>query len=149
MAIRRAFAQEDTNLQSATVTTSRERQYSDIDLSFKVKPTSGEIYKKVDGAAVKQAIKTLVMTNRLEKPFRPDFGGDVQGQLFELADRGRSSILRRGIIQNIEVYEPRAEVLNVIVRMQPDRHSLDVTIKFKVVNTTEEVEFTTTLARLR
>lgn len=149
MAIRRAFAQEDTNLQTATVTTTRVRQYTDIDLTFRAKPSSGEIYKKTDGASVKQAIKTLVLTDLLEKPFRPRFGGNIRAQLFELADRGRSSILRRGIIENIQVYEPRAEVLDVIVNIQPDNHSLDVTIKFKVVNTEEEVEFTTTLARLR
>ena len=149
MALRRAFAQEDTNLQSASITTTRERQYTDIDLAFKAKPSSGEIYKKTDAAAVKQSIKTLVMTNLLEKPFRPSFGGNVRAQLFELADRGRSSIIRRNIIDNIEVFEPRARVLNVIVKLKPDSHSLDVTIKFKVVNTEEEVEFSTTLARLR
>tara|TARA_A200000159_G_scaffold21439_1_gene18290 strand:- start:11817 stop:12266 length:450 start_codon:yes stop_codon:yes gene_type:complete len=149
MAIRRAFAQEDTNLQTATVSTSRVRQYTDIDLAFKAKPSSGEIYKKTNGASVKQAIKTLVLTDLLEKPFRPRFGGNIRAQLFELADRGRSSILRRGIIENIQVYEPRAKILDVIVNIQPDAHSLDVTIKFKVVNTEEEVEFTTTLSRLR
>ena len=36
MATRRAFAQEDTtNLQVATVATSRVREYKDIDLAFK------------------------------------------------------------------------------------------------------------------
>jgi phage baseplate assembly protein W len=149
MAIRRAFAQEDTNLQTASVTTSRVRQYTDIDLAFTAKPSSGEIYKKTDAAAVRQAVKTLVMTNKLEKPFRPNFGGNVQGQLFELADNGNSDTLRRGIIENIEVYEPRAKVIDVRVNLQPDNNSLDATIMFKVVNTEEEVEFTTTLARLR
>jgi phage baseplate assembly protein W len=149
MAIRRAFAQEDTNLQTASIATTREKQYADIDLTFKAKPSSGEIFKKTDAAAVKQSVKTLVMTNLLEKPFRPRFGGNVRAQLFELADRGRSSIIRRNIIDNIQVFEPRAQVLDVIVNLQPDSHSLDVTIKFKVVNTEEQVEFTTTLARLR
>ena len=149
MALRRAFAQEDTNLQTASIATTRERQYTDIDLAFKVKPSSGELYKKTDAAAVKQSVKTLVMTNLLEKPFRPNFGGNIRAQLFELADRGKSSVLKRNIIDNIQVFEPRAKVLDVVVNVQPDSHSLDVTIKFRVVNTEEEVEFSTTLARLR
>jgi phage baseplate assembly protein W len=149
MAIRRAFAQEDTDLQTATVTTSRVRQYTDIDLTFKAKPTSGEIYKKTDAAAVKQAVKTLVMTNQLEKPFRPSFGGNMQSQLFELADRGKSSMIKRNIKENIEMFEPRAKILDIMVNLQSDAHSLDVTVKFKVVNTEEEIVFTTTLARLR
>jgi len=149
MAIRRAFAQEDNNLQTSSISSSRSRQYTDIDLTLAIKPTSGEVYKKSNGGAVKQAVKTLILTNLLEKPFRPDFGGNLRGQLFDLADRGKSSVLKRNIIKNIEVYEPRAEVLSVDVNLQPDRNSLDVTLKFKVVNTEEETTFTTTLARLR
>ena len=41
--------------------------------------------KKENAAAVKQSIKTLLLTNRLEKPFNNDFGGDIQGRLFGLA----------------------------------------------------------------
>lgn len=149
MAIRRAFAQEDTNLQTASITSSRVREYTDIDLTFTAKPTSGEIYKKRDASAVKQAVKTLILTNLLEKPFRADFGGGLSTMLFELADRGNSAMLRRNIIGNIEVYEPRAEVLDLRINLQPDNNRLDVTLKFKVVNTEEQVEFTTTLARLR
>ena len=81
MAIRRAFAQENTDLNTTSIASSRAKEYIDIDLAFKAKPTSGEIFKKKDAAAVKQAIKTLVMTNLLEKPFDPFFGGDIRGQL--------------------------------------------------------------------
>lgn len=146
---KRAFAQEDGNLNTATIESSRVRKYIDLDLSFTAKPTSGEIFKKTDAASVKQAVKTLVLTNRLEKPFLPEFGGDIRGQLFELADAGNDDIIRNDIISNIERYEPRAEVLDVVVNQQPDRNSISVTIKFKVVNTSEEVELTTSLARLR
>jgi phage baseplate assembly protein W len=150
MAIRRAFAQEDSKgLQSSSISSSRSRQYNDIDLTLAIKPTSGEVYKKSNGGAVKQAIKTLILTNLLEKPFRADFGADLRSQLFDLADRGGSAVLRRNITETIEIYEPRAEVLAVNVNLQPDRNSLDVTLKFKVVNTEEETTFTTTLARLR
>ena len=108
---RRAFAQEDGNLNTASVKSSRVRQYIDIDLAFANKPSSGEIYKKTDAASVKQAVKTLVLTNKLEKPFRPDFGGDVRGLLFELADYGADDVVKEDIIDNIERYEPRAEVI--------------------------------------
>src|SRR6056300_695259 len=99
---RRAFAQEDTNIQTASVATSRTKQYTDIDLTFQAKPSSGEIYKKTDAGAVKQAIKTLVLSNTLEKPFRPNFGGNVRSQLFELADKGRDAIIRNRIIKSIQ-----------------------------------------------
>jgi len=149
MAIRRAFAQEDNNLQTSSISSSRSRQYTDIDLTLAIKPTSGEVYKKSNGGAVKQAVKTLILTNLLEKPFRPEFGGNLRSQLFELADGGNSGIVKRNIIKNIEIYEPRAEVISIDLSPQSDKNLLDVTIKFKVVNTEEETTFTTTLARLR
>jgi phage baseplate assembly protein W len=149
MAIKRAFAQEDTNLQTNTVKGSRARVYKDIDLSFTKKPVSGEIYKKEDAAAVKQAVKTLLMTNFLEKPFQPQYGGDIIGQLFELADDDIDEEIDYNIRHQIETYEPRAEVIDVISTSIPDRNSLEVTVKFKVINSNEVVEVTTTLSRLR
>ena len=53
MALRRAFAQEDINsLATASVATTRNVDYKDIDLTFTAKATSGEIFKKTDAAAV-------------------------------------------------------------------------------------------------
>lgn len=149
MATRRAFSQEDTNLQTATVATSRARQYKDIDLSFTAKP-SGEIFKKTDAAAVKQAVRTILLTNTLEKPFRPDFGGNFREELFELAtDNVTQPIIREKIIKQIQRHEPRAEITNVDVKLLPDQNQVAATIEFRVVNTEEVVSFTTTLSRLR
>ena len=105
---RRAFAQEDINLGTNSVEISRTRKYVDIDLTLSAKPTSKDIYKKNDAAAVKQAVKNLIMTNRLEKPFRPNFGGNIRSALFELADYGENFILTDQIASTIQRNEPRA-----------------------------------------
>lgn len=149
MAIKRAFAQEDTNIQTNTVRGSREQDYTDIDLSFTAKTTSGEIFKKTDAASVKQAVKNLIMTNFLEKPFQPEYGGDILGQLFELETADMEEDIEYNVRQQIERYEPRAETVDVIATSNPDRNSLEVTVKFKLINTNEVVEVTTSLSRLR
>ena len=69
MATRRAYSREDHDLNTTSIATSRNVDFKDIDLSFQVTATSGDIFKKQSTAAVKQAIKTLLLTNRLEKPF--------------------------------------------------------------------------------
>ena len=56
---------EDGNL-SSTIRTSRVSTFNDIDLTFEKKP-SGDVYKKSDAAAVKQSVKNIISTNRLEK----------------------------------------------------------------------------------
>ena len=81
----RVFAQEDGNLSTRPITTSRTTSYTDIDLTFTNK-ASGDIFKKTDAAAVKQSIKNLLMTNNGEKPFNYFFGGNLNDYLFELAD---------------------------------------------------------------
>jgi phage baseplate assembly protein W len=147
---RRAFAQEDADLGTNSVPVSRTRRYKDIDLTLSIKPTTGDVYKKLDAAAVKQAIKNLIMTNQLEKPFRPNYGANIRSSLFELADYGDDTIIKDKIITNIRRFEPRAEIKEVIVNsVEGYKNTIDVTITFEIKSTSEVVQFTTNLARLR
>ena len=49
----------------------------------------------------------------------------------------------------IQKYEPRPEVLDLIVVLNPDRNSLHVTVEFKVINTGVLKEFSTVIDRVR
>ena len=144
----RAFALEDGNIGSQQVITSKSVFSKDIDLTFK-KKASGDIFKKENAASVKQAIKTLLLTNALEKPFLSDFGGDIQGKLFGLAVDNTANEIRDRIMFTIQKYEPRAEVLDLIVVLNPDRNSLHVSVEFRVINTGVLVEFSTVIDRVR
>jgi phage baseplate assembly protein W len=148
MATNRVLSREDGNLSVSTITTSREQDYRDIDLLFAAKP-NGEIYKKRDAAAVKQAVKNLILTNYYEKPFEPFYGGNIRALLFELADSEIEDDVKDQIARAIGIYEPRALVRNIFVNWQEERNSLTVTLEFQVVNTEEVVTFTTSLSRLR
>ena len=139
---------EDGNLGSSSIIGTRKKVYKDIDLTFAIKP-SGEIFKKTDAAAVKQAIKNLMLTNYFEKPFQPLFGGNLRAMLFELADDNAEEDIEDRCRNAINVFEPRAEALNVTAISNPDRNSIQVVLEFRVINTEELVKFTTTLARLR
>jgi phage baseplate assembly protein W len=148
MATTRVLSREDGNLSTSTLITSRNKLFKDIDLTFTAKP-NGEIYTKKDASSVKQAIKTLIQTNHYEKPFQPFFGGDIRSQLFELADETTENDIKDNIIYNIETYEPRAQLIDILVNYRPNQNSVEVTIEFQVVNSEEIVTFTTVLSRLR
>ena len=148
MATTRVLSTEDGKLGQSTLITTRTRQYEDIDLTFAKRP-SGDVYKKKDAAAVKQAVKNLLLTNFYEKPFLPFFGGDLRALLFELADDTIESDVYDRVKQAIETYEPRVQIIQVEVNAQPDINDLSVTIVFKVISTDEEVSYTTNLTRLR
>ena len=110
---------------------------------------SGDIFKKIDAAAVKQSVKTIVKTGKLEKPFQSEFGANLGNMLFELADEGLEEEVESRISDTIKTYEPRVRELTTKVVSQPDQNTLSVTIQFKVGNITEPELINTTIARLR
>jgi len=144
----RVFSIEDGTLNSATLVTSRRVDYKDIDLTFTAKP-SGEIYKKVDAAAVKQAVKNLLLTSPGEKPFNPQFGGGLNRLLFELLDDDAEDEIDDLIRISISNFEPRALVVSTDIKPAPDSNSIRVTVVFQVRNTGEQVVLETTITRFR
>lgn len=144
----KAFSLEDGNLQKQPITTSSKRMYSDIDCSFDRRP-SGDIYKKTDIAAVRQAVRNLLMTNHGEVPFRPLYGGNLNSLLFSLSTEYNKRDIELLVKEAIDTYEPRAVVLNVTVDDTPDYNAMTVKVAFQVINTLETTTVDVTVARIR
>lgn len=114
----------------------KNRLYSDIDLTFFARTsTDGDVFKKTDAAAVKQALKSLLLTNKFEKPYKPSFGGNLSGLLFELADADTGSEIASRIKSTVNRFEPRVKILKLNVVSKPDRNTIEVRIEFRVVDT--------------
>lgn len=143
------FSIEDGNLQNKPITVSIDREYSDIDCTFTPKPTTGDIYKKTDAAAVRQAVKNLLMTDRGSIPFRPYYGGNLEGMLFALSTELDEDDIEDAIRLAIKNNEPRAEVREVTALFNEDTYSLSVRLVFAVVNTPKVVTMDLTIARSR
>tara|TARA_B100000900_G_scaffold307099_1_gene265744 strand:- start:174 stop:611 length:438 start_codon:yes stop_codon:yes gene_type:complete len=143
----RAFSIEDGTLDKSIVS-SRNVAYKDIDLTFSPKP-AGDIFKKVDAAAVKQSVKNLLLTSRGEKPFNNFFGSNLNSALFGLDTEFDPEFVQNLIFDAITNHEPRARVLSVTVQLKPENNTLDTTVKFQVVNTKEIVTVDVSLARVR
>jgi phage baseplate assembly protein W len=144
----RNLSVEDGTLNKRSIVTTRTSDYSDIDATFELR-TNGDVYRKIDAAAVKQSVKNIVMTNHYEKPFDMFFGGNVQRYLFELAEDDDSSRVEDMVIRAIQNREPRALVREVYADLSPDSNSLNVRIVFQVVNTGEVVSFQTDIIKVR
>ena len=144
----RAFSIEDGNIGTKTIQTNRRKVFSDIDLTFAKRP-SGDIFKKQHAAAVKQAVKNLLLTNFGEKPFFPRFGGDLNAMLFRLSTEIDDADLEDKIIRAIELFEPRAKVLNINSVVSPDNNDVRVTVTFQVLSTLQTDVVEINLTRLR
>jgi phage baseplate assembly protein W len=147
MATKRAVSIEDGDL-TYSFNTGRISPYKDIDLSLS-RNFQGDVYRKLDAESVKQGVKNLLMTNQLEKPFRPDFGADLQSLMFDLADPTIEIDIENKIEYAIRKYEPRALLEKVTAKARPDENSVFVTVVFSIINTAQRVTLSTTITRLR
>lgn len=125
------------------------RIYSDIDLNFLAHPNTGDVSKKYDVDSVKQALKTLILTNFYERPFQPKLGSPVYGMLFENIDVPSANSLKLRLELLISQYEPRVRAQEVTVVPLYDENSFRVSIYFYVVGVRDPVTFSTILKRTR
>jgi len=144
----RSFSIEDGNIASKTIISGVNKSYQDIDLTF-TKNAAGDVFKKENAAAVRQSVKNLLLTNFSEKPFQPRFGGNLNSLLFALNTDVDDDELKEQIIESIETFEPRAEVLNITSNLRDDSHEIKVSVTFKVLNTSQVVTTNINLTRLR
>lgn len=125
------------------------RVYKDFDLAFTKNPVTSDLSKKTDVAAVKQAIKVLLMTNFYERPFSYSKGANLRSYLFQPADQLTANVIRKNIQQVIEAYEPRARIDEITVSLGSDDISYRVYIRFIVLGFPAPQTLTANLQRLR
>ena len=125
------------------------RTFKDIDLTFNPHPSTGDLVAKYDEQAIKNAVKNLILTRHYERPFHSEIGSSVNSLLFELPSPGLVAILRNEITDVIRNFEPRVELLQVEVGFVPDNHYVEVSITFKIRNTTRPITVQFTLNRTR
>jgi phage baseplate assembly protein W len=154
----RVFSNEDGNLNKTSIAVSRTRVDQDIDLSFAAKfigldsdgtNLRADVFKKTSGAAVKQAVRNLLLTNFTERPFMHRFGGNLSAMLFRLSTEIDDVNLESDIARAIEIFEPRARVINITSVVSPDRHEVRVKVNFLIVATLQQDSVELNLTRLR
>ena len=125
------------------------RAYSDLNLNFNKNPATKEVAKLKDVEAVKRAVRNIILTNRFERPFHPEIGSDIRSLLFENMTPVVEVLLKDRIKETIDVYEPRADVTDIIVSGDSDRNEYRVQIEFRVLNVPDPIVVTEFLQRLR
>src|SRR6056300_1601137 len=92
---------------------SKKKPWRDLDLSLKIHPIRKDIIPLKDDAAIKNAVKNLLVSNFFERPFQPTLGANLRGLLFEPADAITKLDLKQGIRRVLDTHEPRIKVLNI------------------------------------
>jgi phage baseplate assembly protein W len=129
--------------------TPKKEVYSDLDLAFLPHPITKKLSRKINRDAVKQSVKSLVLTDFYERPFKSDIGCGIRQYLFELFTPSTKQMMENAIRSVIQNYEPRADVIEVLVEEYQDQYALSVTVSFFIVNDPEPVVLDVILERVR
>lgn len=130
--------------------TSRQKEvYSDIDHAFLSHPISGKLTRKTNREAVKQSVKSLILTDFYERPFKPDIGCGIRSLLFENFHPAITEEMKVAIEEVISNYEPRASIISVDMNARPDSHAMSASIVFSIINDAEPIVLDVILERIR
>lgn len=119
---------------------SKRNLYSDLSLSSRAHPLSGDAAVLKEKATINQSLRNLLLTSPGERPYSGlDIGGGINDLLFELSHPGLGEDLERLIATTINNFEPRVILQDVIVDLLPERNaaSIQITYSIRMTNTTE------------
>jgi phage baseplate assembly protein W len=125
------------------------RLFSDIDLNFTAHPVTKDITRRFDENSIKASIKNLLLTRNFERPFHSEIGSPIRALMFELPGPMFDVMLQRAIIDVINNFEPRVEIIDVLVNDASDLNAVYVTLEFKIVNTERPITLDLALERTR
>ena len=136
----------------ATVTNNSKRSnriYKDLNMSFTKNPATKDVVRLFDVQAIKRAVKNIILTNKYERPFNPDFGCNLRGFLFENITEPLLVIIKDRVAMAIEKYEPRVSVEDVVVKNDIDKNGINIQVSFLINGVEAPVTVSTFLQRVR
>ena len=102
-------------------------------MSFQVNPLTNDLIAIKNTTAIARSLRNLVLTTPGERFFNEDLGSEVNNLLFENVDDITAMSVRTEIINVIENYEPRVNLLRVSVNANIDSYNMDVIINYEIV----------------
>jgi len=123
--------------------------FSDLRSDLAVNPANDDVILSVNEKAIETSIINLLQTNFYERPFQPEIGSNIRSLLFELATPQMQYNLKEAVLETIQNFEPRCQVLDILVESNEDEHNLKVYITFQAINAERPVTFDLVLNRVR
>jgi len=81
---------------------------------------------------IKSNLVNLLLTNKGERVFNPEFGADLRKALFEALVEDTYSYIQELIITNVNFFIPEVQIVEVQVIPNEDNNSVSVTVRYKL-----------------
>jgi len=137
-----------TSVVSDASSSSIER-YSDLNLQMIPHPQKKDVLPIVGEQAVKNAIRTLLLTNFMERPFQPNLGANLRSLLFEPNDAVTRLALKDAVRNVLERHEPRIENVNIVIEPTNNENAYRIVVVFSIKENDSVQDVEINLRRLR
>jgi phage baseplate assembly protein W len=107
--------------------------FKDLSMSFQVNPINYDLIALKNENAIARSIRNLVFTYPGEKFFNENLGSKVSRSLFENIDEISASVIKDEIENTINNYEPRVNLIDIIVEPNYDNAEFNITINYRIV----------------
>ena len=107
--------------------------FKDISMTFQANPLNEDLIALKNANAIARSIRNIVFTTPGEKFFDPSFGSRITESLFENIDEITATIIVDEIRESIENYEPRVQLIDVLVFPNYDNNAFDVNIVYEII----------------
>lgn len=128
---------------ATTEESTKKSTYTDLHLDLQVQNNVGlgnnprqssDIKVDNDMEAIKNSIRNIFNTKNGQKLLTPDFGSSLEKFLFERADDFTGSIIANTVLENIQKFEPRIEVLKIRVYPVPDDNMFRMFLFYRFIS---------------
>ena len=109
------------------------RGFKDVSMTFQRNPLNGDILGLKNENAISRSIRNIVFTIPGEKFFNESFGSDINQSLFMNIDELSAVIIKDQISSSISKFEPRVNLVEVVINPNFDNNSFDATIIYEII----------------
>lgn len=115
------------------------RSYKDLSFTFKMNPLRKDLVVIKDENAIKRSLLNLFSYRKGEKFFNASFGSGIPDLLFEPFDYATAGSIKTEVQNLISLYEPRVNLIEVIVNLNEDEYLYDIQVVYSIPDTGSQI----------
>lgn len=108
----------------------RDYFFKDLAIPLKFSNNQYDLKDLKDDESVKNSLRNIFTFKKGERILNPDFGNPLYPFIYEKLDENFKNNITGAIINAINKWEPRIEVLNVIVEHNEDQNETYITVNY-------------------
>lgn len=123
--------------------------YSDLDLTFKAHPLTGDLKPKVNAEAIKRSLLNAFKMDKFDIPFDSAKNSDLKKLLFEPVSQVTEVSIRKDIEWIFKSIEPRVKLISTTVEADQSQKGYNITVRYIIRSLMIEDTFTFFAERIR